>query len=85
MKLYFYTKKQCPLCEKGLSSLKLLKDNFDFIIEEVDIYDDDRLLELYQIRIPVITDDKGIVLDEGILSSFTLKQKIEDIQKMREK
>ncbi|RNA67504.1 glutaredoxin family protein [Alteribacter keqinensis] len=79
MKLTFYTKKDCPLCEGGLAVLEMLREDYPFTVKEMDIYEDDALLEKYQIRIPVIEDDKGKVLEEGNISYFTLKQKLNDL------
>ncbi|MBU9722225.1 glutaredoxin family protein [Bacillus alkalicola] len=76
MKLYFYTKEGCPLCDKGLEILKMFKEDFSIEIVERDIYTNDAWLEEYQIRIPVVEDEKGNVLDEGILSFSTLDTNI---------
>lgn len=72
--LYFYTKKDCPLCEEGLVLLKHLQSAYSFQIEERDIYTRDEWLEKYQIRIPVVEDEQGTVLDEGILSIIHLQE-----------
>ncbi|MFA9559556.1 glutaredoxin family protein [Evansella sp. AB-rgal1] len=72
--LYFYTKNGCPLCDKGLMILKDLQKKYNFEIQERDIYTSDEWLETYQIRIPVIEDAEGIVLDEGIISNLQLEQ-----------
>ncbi len=76
MTLYFYTKIDCPLCEKGLLNLQLLQKEVSFDIEIRDIYTNDDWLEEYQIRIPVIETSAGVVLDEGIITYETLKSKI---------
>jgi hypothetical protein len=51
----FYTKMNCQLCEEGLAILKLLQEDVPMNINIVDIYGNDTLLELYQLKIPVIT------------------------------
>ncbi|QHS23234.1 glutaredoxin family protein [Virgibacillus sp. MSP4-1] len=56
--IIFYTKENCPLCEEARSLLMLLQTEYEFHIEEKDIYEDDRLLEKYQISIPVIRVDE---------------------------
>ncbi|WP_416147154.1 glutaredoxin family protein [Salipaludibacillus sp. HK11] len=76
MIIYFYTKKDCPLCDKGFAELQLLKKEASFDIEVRDIYTDDIWLEKYQIRIPVIEDKNGNVLDEGIISYTKLKKEL---------
>ncbi|SES41737.1 Glutaredoxin-like domain [Salipaludibacillus aurantiacus] len=72
MKVFFYTKEKCPLCDKGLEKLKSLEDSADLEIEMRDIYSKDEWLEKYQIRIPVIEDGGGRVIDEGIISKEEL-------------
>lgn len=74
MTLYFYTKNDCSLCEKGLKILVLMQNEVAFEIEIRDIYTNDEWLEKYQIRIPVIETSKGDLLDEGIISYDTLKR-----------
>ncbi|SDO40719.1 glutaredoxin family protein [Alkalicoccus daliensis] len=75
MKLYFYTKENCPLCDKAWAKLEDLQREKNFEIEVRDIYTNDDWLEVYQIRIPVIETENGIVLDEGIVSYITLAEK----------
>jgi glutaredoxin len=53
-KITFYTKQNCPLCEEAKSLLQIFQADHDFEIEEIDIYSDERLLEKYQISIPVV-------------------------------
>lgn len=73
MVLYFYTKQQCPLCEKGLAVIKEVRGRIDFQIEERNIYSNDEWLENYQIRIPVVETNDGKVLGEGIISADALE------------
>ncbi len=54
----------------------MFKEDFSIEIVERDIYTNDAWLEEYQIRIPVVEDEKGNVLDEGILSFSTLDTNI---------
>ncbi|MBM7661518.1 glutaredoxin [Bacillus mesophilus] len=51
----FYTKENCPLCDKAKLIIEELANEFSITIEEKDIYKDDQLLELYQVMIPVIS------------------------------
>ncbi|WP_280769480.1 glutaredoxin family protein [Salipaludibacillus daqingensis] len=76
MTVYFYTKIDCPLCEKGLDKLQALQKESFFDIEIRDIYTNDEWLEEFQIRIPVVTTTEGTVLDEGIISYDILKRKL---------
>ena len=44
----------CPLCEEAKQLLLLIKENQAFDLKEVNIYQDDALLEKYQLMIPVV-------------------------------
>ncbi|EEL48581.1 glutaredoxin family protein [Bacillus cereus] len=54
MKVVLYTKTDCGLCEKAKQLLEEVQHEYFFEIEEIDIYEDDELLEKYQIMIPVV-------------------------------
>ncbi|MCP8617648.1 glutaredoxin family protein [Salirhabdus salicampi] len=49
-----YIKERCPLCDEAKELLFLFRDDYDFTIEEIDIYQDPYLLEKYHLSIPVI-------------------------------
>jgi len=53
-RLVFYTTAGCHLCEQAAFLLEELKRHQDVTIETVDIATDEKLVELYGIRIPVI-------------------------------
>lgn len=72
MKVTYYTKENCSLCDKGLMVLKDINKDIPLEIEMVDIYKDDELLEKYQIMIPVI-EINGIEVDCGILSEAKIR------------
>lgn len=57
MNVIMYTKTGCPLCEKAKQILVELQDEYAFHLQEVDIYQDDDLLEKYQLMIPVVVID----------------------------
>ncbi|MEH7458434.1 NrdH-redoxin [Bacillus pseudomycoides] len=57
MKVVLYTKTDCGLCVKAKQILKEVQKVYSFEIEEIDIYEDDELLEKYQIMIPVVEID----------------------------
>lgn len=54
MKVVFYTKEVCSLCEEALALLLMFKNDYPFELEERDIYTNDEWLETYQLKIPVI-------------------------------
>ena len=53
-KVIFYTKEICSLCEEAYALLNMFKQDYAFEIEERDIYTNDKWLEEYQLRIPVV-------------------------------
>ncbi|MGM0836067.1 MAG: glutaredoxin family protein [Bacillota bacterium] len=80
MNLKFYTKVDCPLCEKAKARLQELQSEMDFIIEEVDIYRDDALLEKYQIMIPVVEYQEEM-LGYGIIDKEEIRKRL--LEKIR--
>lgn len=76
MNIKFYTKINCPLCDKGLFVLEEINKDIPLNIEQIDIYKDDTLLEKYQIMIPVVEID-GVEVDYGILSEAKIRSFIE--------
>lgn len=75
MKINLFTKRNCPLCDEAHEILQELKHEIPLDIEEIDIYSDDKLLETYQLKIPVIVSE-GKELDYGKISIETLRQKL---------
>jgi glutaredoxin len=57
MDVIMYTKIGCPLCEKAKRVLIELQEERSFNLQEIDIYQDDSLLEKYQLMIPVVAID----------------------------
>jgi len=53
-KLIFYTTSGCHLCEHAAVLLDQLRQLKQLEVEEVDISTDEKLVELYGIRIPVV-------------------------------
>ncbi|MCM3162161.1 glutaredoxin family protein [Metabacillus litoralis] len=74
-KITFYSKENCSLCEKGLTLIHELKNEFDFHYEVVDIYKDDVLLEKFQIMIPVVEIDNEVV-SYGILDKNSIRNRL---------
>jgi glutaredoxin len=77
--IIFYTKENCPLCDKAKYIIEELAKEFPFKIEEKDIYKDDQLLELYQVMIPVLTLN-GEQIAYGIIEREQVRQYL--IEKM---
>ena len=53
-KVQFFTKENCLLCDETEVLLEAMQAVYPFLIEKIDIYEDDVLLEKYQIEIPVV-------------------------------
>lgn len=68
----FYTRPVCPLCDKAKAQLLELANEFPLVIHEIDIYQDDDLLEKYQLMIPVIEID-GEEVDYGMVSQDAVR------------
>ncbi|MGE6488951.1 glutaredoxin family protein [Paenisporosarcina sp. NPDC076898] len=76
MKVQFYTRPNCSLCEDARLMLELVKEDVVLHIEEINIEDNDDIHEKFLLRIPVI-EREGVVIQEGrvdyptLLESFT--------------
>lgn len=71
MKVQFYSRSNCPLCEEARLMLELVKDDINLDIEEINIEEDDELHEKYLLRIPVI-ESGGEIIQEGRIDYPTL-------------
>ncbi|OLO38158.1 glutaredoxin [Alkalihalophilus pseudofirmus] len=80
LKVTFYTKENCSLCDNGLTALKIIQEGVPFDIEMIDIYKDDELLEKYQVMIPVVSVD-GEDIDYGILSEEKIRNRLLSVYK----
>ncbi|WP_078429933.1 glutaredoxin family protein [Alkalihalobacterium alkalinitrilicum] len=80
LKVTFYTKENCSLCDNGLTVLKIIQEGVPFDIEMIDIYKDDELLEKYQVMIPVVSVD-GEDIDYGILSEEKIRNRLLSVSK----
>ncbi len=70
-----YSKVNCSLCDKGKKVLEELKKEFPLEINEIDIYQDDLLLEKYQIMIPVVEID-GEEVEFGIIHKDVIRKRL---------
>ncbi|MBU7595082.1 MULTISPECIES: glutaredoxin family protein [Bacillaceae] len=71
----FYSKENCSLCDKGLAIILELQKEFDFEYKVVDIYQDDKLLEKFQIMIPVVEIAEEVVT-YGILDKDSIRKRL---------
>ena len=72
-----YTKQTCPLCDEAKELLYKLQAEIPFDLKEKDIYQDDRLLEKYQLMIPVIEANGKIVIFGKIEENSLRKRLLE--------
>lgn len=70
-KVTFYSRSDCPLCEEGLLTLKLVQEDVPFEIEVRDIEEDDMWHEKYMLMIPVVEEHEKII-QYGQLDYVTL-------------
>jgi glutaredoxin len=63
MRVFFYTKAGCPLCEEAEELLDEARERMSFEVEKVDIYRDDALFQRYRYRVPVIRIGDADVLE----------------------
>lgn len=75
-----YMKENCPLCDDAEETLHALRSKWEFQLTKKNIYEDDQLLELYQLRIPVI-EVNGKIVAEGIIDEQRLYKDFEKIVK----
>lgn len=78
IKVKMYSKVNCPLCTKAKKILEELALEIPFEIEEIDIYQDDNLLEKYQIMIPVV-EINGEEVEFGIIHKEVIKDKLVEL------
>lgn len=67
IRLHFYTRADCPLCDRLEALLRpllqLLEELTEVEITKRDIFDDAAWREAYQYRIPVLTCDDKVLLE----------------------
>lgn len=73
MELHFYTRKRCPLCDEARVLIDLFRHEYFLNVIEHDIELDDELLEMYQLKIPVIVLN-GDELDGNQINYDSLEQ-----------
>ncbi len=78
MVIEFYTRPGCHLCEEALQVLEVIRSEFDFEIQVVDISESPELDELYGTQIPVAKLDGRTILkhsaDEKLLRRILSRQ-----------
>jgi glutaredoxin len=80
IKVIMYSKNNCPLCDKAKRVLEEIHEEFPIDIKEIDIYQDDELLEKYQLMIPVIEID-GEEIAFGMIQKEPIRKRL--LEKIR--
>lgn len=73
LKVIFYTKEVCSLCDDARALLLMLQREYPFEMEERDIYTNDEWLEEYQLLIPFV-EINDVTLDCEQINIDTLEQ-----------
>lgn len=73
IKVTFYTKAGCHLCEDARELLEDLAQETSYVLTEIDIRSDMAIFEMYRYRIPVIVIEQEMLL-EGRIDADELAQ-----------
>ena len=75
MKVIFYTKENCTLCDLALEMIRDLGEEASFELETIDITESPDVWETYWDKIPVIMMGEEVLwgrIDEGELKDFLM-------------
>jgi glutaredoxin len=72
-----YTRNGCPLCDKAKAAIVELQDDWNFILEEIDIEQDDELHERYGLMIPVVHID-GEEVAYGFVNKIDISNRLHE-------
>ncbi|MBO2535104.1 glutaredoxin family protein [Rummeliibacillus suwonensis] len=75
MEIIYYGRPNCELCEEGIRTLNLVREDIPFEMKEVNIEEDDAIHEKYMLMIPVVEKD-GQIIQYGTLDYVTLLEGI---------
>jgi len=77
VKLTFYFKKDCWLCDMAEEMINGIKGKYNINVKKIDIESDDELYELYRFDIPVFEFKDGSTL-HGRIKKKDLIRKLEE-------
>lgn len=60
-KVQYYSRPTCSLCDEGLFTMQLVREDVEFELEVINIENDDELHERYMLMIPVVVINDEIV------------------------
>jgi len=75
--LIVYYRERCHLCEQVVASLLLLQKELKYEIEQIDIDNDPKLREKYNVDVPVVTY-QGEVVFYHFFDETALKQALQE-------
>lgn len=75
MKITFYTKPNCPLCDKALEQIELARREVGFELQSINILEDEEIYFRYRYEIPVVCVD-GEEIFRHRLTSEALVERI---------
>lgn len=62
MKIQFYTRPNCELCDEAEQMLKLVAEDYPLEWQTINIEEDDKIHEKYMLMIPVIEHQGNVLL-----------------------
>ena len=68
--IQFLTKPGCGLCDEVLPIVERATKRLGVELIEVDIRDEPELMDVYNMRIPVVLNRRGKVLAEGLIGQW---------------
>lgn len=73
-----YTRLHCHLCEQAKQLIMELKNDYPFVLEEIDIDQSDELTEQYGLMIPVVLIN-GEEAAFGQINKFIIRNRLQEV------
>ena len=77
-----YSKKECHLCQIAKEELEIIRREFHFTLEEVDIEKDALAYEKFKHQIPIVEVD-GEIISSGKVNGKKLKDKLKQASQLQ--
>lgn len=81
--LEFLTQPQCGLCAEALPQVESLARRYQLGLNVIDITTSDELAGEFALRVPVVRDDRGTVLGEGVIDVSKLRRVVSAARRRR--
>ncbi|RHW38928.1 glutaredoxin family protein [Neobacillus notoginsengisoli] len=82
VKINFYTRDRCPLCDKAKADLLEIREELPFELEEIDIETSDELTEQFGLMIPVVYLN-GEEAGYGIIDKLYMRNLIRESSRLK--